>query len=264
MALDHMDYDEYVRAKKKVGINIDSSFRCPLQCPACQRQKPNLKWKIKISRDMPFDDWRKLLRFADPMLHKWNFFKFAKMCGQISDPIYHANFIELIKIRNEEFPNVTMEINTNGTAKKSEWWDEVFSLSAQGPVEGDKWIFALDGTDNYTNNIYRVNSKFDEVYEIMKKGKSYGLEIWWFFLIFEHNIHQLETARQMAKELKVGFREEYTTRTGGDIIPAQRDGIVFNEIINRGQHYFLRPADWKERKLKRHWDYLKRKMESEK
>jgi MoaA/NifB/PqqE/SkfB family radical SAM enzyme len=259
--LDYVDYGDYVQAKKKVGFNIDSNHRCRLQCPACQRQKSTTRYKIKISRDMPFDDWRKLLTFADPMLKKWNFFNFAKLCGQISDPIYHPNFLDLLKIRNKEFPLIPMEINTNGSGKKPEWWDQAFELSSKGPIERDKWIFALDGTDNYTNDIYRVNSNFDEVYEVLKKGKEYNLEIWWFFLIFEHNQHQLETARKMAKDLKIGFREEYTTRTGGTIVPAPREGIIFNEIIDRGKQLYMRPVDWKFQKLKKHQEWLQSKIE---
>jgi MoaA/NifB/PqqE/SkfB family radical SAM enzyme len=233
MHLSHIDYDDYVQAKKKVGFNIDSNHRCRLQCPACQRQKPSLKWKIKASQDMPFDDWRKLLKFANSSVEKWNHFNFAKMCGQISDPIYHPNFHELMQIRNEEFPLICMEINTNGSGKKMEWWEKSFELSAQGPVEKDKWIFALDGTDNYTNNIYRVNSNFDEVYEVIKKGKAKRLDIWWFFLVFEHNKHQLETAKQMAKDLRIGFREEYTTRAGDpNIKPVSKEDVIFTKVID--------------------------------
>lgn len=257
MHLSHIDYDDYVQAKKKVGFNIDTNHRCRLQCPACQRQKPSLKWKIKASQDMPINDWRKLLKFANSSIEKWNHFNFAKMCGQISDPIYHPNFHELMQIRNEEFPLICMEINTNGSGKKMEWWEKSFELSAQGPVEKDKWIFALDGTDNYTNNIYRVNSNFDEVYEVLKKGKQeYDLQIWWFFLIFEHNVHQLETARKMAKDLKIGFREEYTTRTGGDIIVVDKEGIIFNDITDRGKQYYMRQPDWKEQKIKKYEEFL--------
>lgn len=252
MPIDKIPYEEYVQAKKKVGFNIDTSNKCPLQCPGCQRQRPHLKYKVKLSRDMPLDDWRKILQFSQgPMIGKWEFFKFGKLCGQLSDPIYHTQFHEILKIRNEEFPWVALEINTNGTRKKPEWWDKSFELSSQGPIERDRWIFALDGTDTDTNDIYRTNSDFDEVYEILKKGREYYLEVWWFFLVFEHNKHQLELARKMAKELKVGFREQYTTRTGGDILPVEKDGLIFNDIFDYGKHYYMRPSDWKFQKLKR-------------
>jgi len=259
MHLKHIPYDDYINAKKKTGFNIDNNPRCPLQCPACQRQNPDLKWKIKASKDMSLDDWRKILQFADAPIDKWNFFKFAKMCGQISDPIYHRYFHKLLEIRNAEFPMVPIEISTNGTRKTSDWWDKSFELSSQGPIEQDRWIFALDGTDNYTNNLYRVNSNFDEVYEVLKKGKSYGLQVWWFFLVFEHNKHQVDLARQMARDLKVGFRLQYTTRVRGDVIAVEKDDNVFMDITDHGRQHFMRPLDWKQLKRNKYENFIKNK-----
>jgi hypothetical protein len=61
--------------------------------------------------------------------------------------------------------------------------------------------------------------------------------------------------------LKIGFREEYTTRTGGTIVPAPREGIIFNEIIDRGKQLYMRPVDWKFQKLKKHQEWLQSKIE---
>ena len=69
-------------------VNIDTTFRCTLECPKCMRQ--NLRrMNIKIpGDDIPFDDFLKLTKY---------FKKGVNFCGQLSDPIFHPNFIDMLK-----------------------------------------------------------------------------------------------------------------------------------------------------------------------
>jgi MoaA/NifB/PqqE/SkfB family radical SAM enzyme len=136
-----------------------------------------------------------------------DFSEFVCFCGQISDPIYHANFLSLLehvsKIKDKKF-----SINTNGTRKKIEWWKRAFELTK----DNVKWVFGLDGTDQETANIHRVNTRFDEVMEVMKLGASMGCYIEWQFIVFRHNEHQLELAKSMAKEIGVDLNVRISGR----------------------------------------------------
>ena len=74
-------YLDYVNMQAKKSINVDFGNKCLLQCVRCMRQLPGGKKKVKASRDMSFDDFKKVAKS----------FKRLSLCGQISDPIYHPH-----------------------------------------------------------------------------------------------------------------------------------------------------------------------------
>ena len=74
--------------KRSSGINLDITFRCPLECPRCQRKKFTDVGKKVWGYDISLDEIKKLA----------NFFKAFAFCGQLSDPIHHPQFIEILKI----------------------------------------------------------------------------------------------------------------------------------------------------------------------
>ena len=185
-------YRDYFNNAKFSGVNVDTSYRCPLQCPFCIRQKEGADKKISASFDIPVESFQKLVNFSDEF----------NLCGQISDPIYHADFLSLMKII-DKYPNKKFSIHTTATRKKLAWWKEVFSLSQSKKV---KWIFGLDGTDQEAANIYRINTRFDEVMDVMKLGVSMGVHVEWQFIVFKHNEHQLEEAIRLSNEHSLNLR----------------------------------------------------------
>ncbi len=82
-----MSYDvfylDYIKFARTTSVNVDTSFRCRLQCPACARQlNPRIKERLAESSDIKEEHFDMLLKTFN-QLH---------LCGQISDPIYHPNF----------------------------------------------------------------------------------------------------------------------------------------------------------------------------
>jgi len=184
-------YKSYLDDIRKKSVNLDITYRCPLECPFCQRQMMGSgKDKISRSSDMLIEDYQKIIKF----------FTVMNFCGQISDPIYHPKFLDILKISTTY--NKGFEVHTNGTRKKLSWWREAFDLTDSRFV----WTFGLDGTDQETANIYRVNTKYEEVLEVMKLGASLGKNIRWQFIVFKHNEHQIEEAKRIAKENNITLR----------------------------------------------------------
>jgi len=76
----------YRRSKK--GINIDISNRCPLECMRCQRQTNfTLEGRKVYGRDATMDEIRKLS----------DYFSSFNFCGQLSDPVHHPKFVEILE-----------------------------------------------------------------------------------------------------------------------------------------------------------------------
>jgi len=179
-------YYEYLTVQKKLQTNIDITYRCPLQCPFCHRQENDYHLMREVSEDISLDDFIKIIKFSDVKIN---------MCGQASDPIYHPNFLELLR-EACKYPNKEFSISTNGTRKSTDWWKQVFAISGSNI----HWKFGLDGTDQETANIYRINTNFDEVWNVMMLGLSMNVDIVWQFIVFQHNEHQIELAKSMAKQ----------------------------------------------------------------
>lgn len=170
--------------------NIDFSFRCRLECPLCMRQLPGGKEKIKRSKDMTLDQFAKVMRLAPHV----------SLCGQLSDPIYNPILPQAIELK-QQYPNKRLEIHTNGTGKSEQWWSNAYNLSDNST----HWIFGLDGFDQETANIYRVNTNYDEVIKAMLLGRKLNKKVAWQFIVFEHNEHQVEAAIEFAKNNDVKF-----------------------------------------------------------
>ena len=181
-------YSDYVRS---IGnINIDTSNKCTLQCVFCMRQTKNGKKKIKRSGTMSFHDWKLCIQLT----------KTVTMCGQISDPIYHPNFISFLRYAGQN--NTHVCIHTNGSGKKKKFWEECFSLKGQF-----RWVFGIDGLDQKTVNLHRIGQNFHQSYKAMLMGSkaSRNHYIIWQFIPFLHNEEQLPRAIDTAHRHNIDF-----------------------------------------------------------
>ena len=172
-------YKDYIKHQLShgSGINVDFSNKCLLQCVFCMRQSPlGGKDKIKNSSDMPFEDFKKIIKK----------FRNIRLCGQISDPIYHPRFIEYLNYavanKNE------VQIHTTGTGKKIKFWKDVFSIHSFKKI---KWIFGIDGTSQKTTNLHRIGQNFFSATRAMLLGSRSDHKIVWQFIPFKHNEHEI-------------------------------------------------------------------------
>jgi MoaA/NifB/PqqE/SkfB family radical SAM enzyme len=135
----------------------------------------------KGSGDIDIENMSKIIKKANSI----------SFCGQISDPIYHPNFSDILTLCST-YNTKKFTVNTNGTRKSMDWWKKVFIH------KNIQWIFGLDGASQETANIYRINTNFEEVLSVMKLGASMGRSIIWQFIPFKHNEHEIEQVKQLA------------------------------------------------------------------
>jgi hypothetical protein len=76
-----------------------------------------------------------------------------------------------------------------------EWWEEAFTYG----MNENAWYFGVDGIDK-KSELYRIGSNFDEVWKTMQLGASMGVAIVWQYIVFGYNEHEIEIAKQMAKD----------------------------------------------------------------
>lgn len=176
--------DLYIEKSRYVRPNIDTSHRCIFRCPQCIRQKTTSQEQIRRSFDLKEHNFKKIIDYYEYGV---------TFCGQISDPIYHPKFLNLLKMCDESKTKV--RIATVGSGKKDVWWDEAYSYN----VGTSAWYFGVDGIDK-KSELYRVGSNFDDVWKRMKQGRDLGHVIVWQYIIFGYNEHEIDRAIEIAKE----------------------------------------------------------------
>jgi len=106
---------------------------------------------------------------------------------------------------------------TNGSGRNPDWWR---TLTQTMTGEHDRVIFSIDGLTD-TNSIYRQNTNWDRIMQSVNAFIQAGGKAVWHYLIFEHNQHQVEAARDLAKQL--GFVE---------FVPKATSRFVAQELYN--------------------------------
>ena len=189
----------YIKPQK--SIHLELSRRCILECPKCARTRNKGNYLIG---DLDYDIFVNIVKTLDVM--------YINMCGNMGDPIYHHRFIDIVKFLNKE--KIFWTCRTNGSGKKMEWWNKVYNAYDDiGMKYPSSWIFGVDGLEN-TSNLYRVNQKWQESFDAMKLGVKLGKKIVWQWIPFSFNEHQIEEAKQMAKDNGIIFLIVLSSRFG--------------------------------------------------
>lgn len=223
--LDNFDlyYDRAIELIKQRSINIDTTHRCLLQCPFCARQnydhgKAFVKQSQQMYGDIKLDHVRDL---GNTWIH-------MSFCGQISDPIFHSNFISVIKTLGETTCE-KIDIHTTASGKKIEWWQQLVDITNNIP-QSMRWVFGIDGIDE-KSALHRINQNTSQALDAMKYvAQNTNDEVVWQYIPFGYNEDDIPAAIDIANQyniklmiLKSGrFHEE------GNILEPPKDKNLYN------------------------------------
>lgn len=191
---------KYTEIKK---LHLEVTQNCQASCPMCDRNQNGGKLNPHINlSELSLEDCKKIflpefIKQLDTMY----------MCGNLGDPIVAKDTLEIFKYFREHNPNMWLSMNTNAGARDERWWAELAKIfNKNGAV-----IFSVDGLED-TNHIYRQGVSWANVYRSMKSFIDAGGRARWDFLIFDHNQHQVEEAKELSKRL--GFEKFVEKKTG--------------------------------------------------
>lgn len=172
------------------SVNIDITYRCQLACPMCSRQSeaPEYSGGSHIS----IEDMEKI----------YLAFKRVSFCGNLSDPIYHPNFISLLEVGKKY--NVGMNIHTTAHGKSNEWWNEL--ISTMKGYKNITFIVGLDGMPK-DSHIHRVNQDGEAVFKNMVMLREAGFKVIWQYIVFRYNENDMDKAKELSKihDLSIDF-----------------------------------------------------------
>lgn len=184
-------------------VHLEVTQNCQASCPMCDRNQNGgaVNPHIDLS-ELSIDDCRNM--FTPEFISQLDT---MYMCGNLGDPIVAADTLEIFRYFRECNPNIWLSMNTNAGARDELWWTDLASiLGRKGTV-----IFSVDGLAD-TNHLYRQGVKWENVERSMKSFIAAGGRARWDFLIFDHNQHQVETAKDLSVEL--GFEKFQAKKTG--------------------------------------------------
>lgn len=209
--------------------HIEPSSKCPVRCPRCPRTEmaKEIPW---MQKQLSLELFKKA--FTEDLLK--NEVKRITMCGDVGDPIYCREYIEICDYIKSTNPDIHLYTITNGSYMKESWWRDFGSVLN----DKDTVAFSIDGYDNASNNKYRVNSDWDSIITGMttltQMKKAY---ITWATIIFKFNQDHLDTIQKLAtdhgcdtlqltKSIKFGSRfEVYNTDANYDDLEPRTEHI---------------------------------------
>ncbi len=182
------------------AIHIEPTEKCNLSCLMCDRNKNGGEVNQYLkNRELTFEDIHRTFSPSDIKKLKRMY-----MCGNYGDPIMAKDTLQIFTYFRSWNANMKLSMITNASARDVEWWSEIAQVL-------NSVRFSIDGLED-TNHLYRQNANWNL---IMRNAKAYikagGYAIW-DYLVFEHNEHQIEEARQLSKDM--GFKEFIVKKTG--------------------------------------------------
>ena len=182
--------------RRNKGLNIDITHRCALECPRCQSQTFfRDRGKKVYGVDISLEDIKKLAAF----------YKCFDFCGQLSDPVHHPKFIEILAYLRSV--NVKCYVHNASSAKSLDWYIKAWKANTSAT-----WIFGIDGLPNESHK-YRVNQDGEKLFKIMCESKKYlNTRSVWQYIIFNYNEDHLEEAKKMADEHDLFFIQKQSSR----------------------------------------------------
>jgi len=169
-------------------LHLELTRRCPIECPKCPRTID--KGVYKANTDLSLSLLKQSL--------KGEYLDLIICSGNLGDPIYHPNLFEILEFLKTKCKII--KLHTNGSGKNNLWWETYFNTIRKTDIT----VFGLDGLED-TNQIYRKNQNWQQVFDAMKYGRTINNNIVWQWIPFKHNEDQINEAKALAKRHYIRF-----------------------------------------------------------
>ena len=185
-------------------INLDITHRCTLQCQRCNRAIFAARGQKVPGEDMTMENFKKVI----------DYFEEVYFCGQISDPIFHPQFIEFLKLLKGR----KTVIHTAASHKKEEWYRKAFEANTDA-----YWTFGIDGLPKDSHK-YRINQDGEHLFKMACMAAKIVDKVKWQYIVFNYNENNIEEARQMAKDNNMIFEVQKSSRfwEGDHLMPKNK------------------------------------------
>lgn len=209
-----------------ISISIEPTTSCNLRCPECPS---GLRSFSRPTGMMPQDTFTKVI----DELHEYLMYLILYFQGE---PYLNPEFLDAVNYAHTK--KIYTATSTNGHFLTKE--------SALQTVESglDRIIISMDGTDQATYEKYRVGGDFKKVISgisnlvaARKKMRKRTPYIILQFIVFKHNLNQIEEMKVLAKKMgvdkvEIKTAQIYDFKKGSDLIPNQKEYSRYQQLDN--------------------------------
>ena len=169
-------------------LQAEISSDCNAACPQCPRNDhggatianlPVTRWRLDQLPTM----------FTDQFVGQ---LKMLYLCGTYGDPMMNPEVVEIVDWFKDRNRDMEVGIHTNGGVGRVESYRQLASRV-------DFIGFGIDGLAD-TNHIYRRQVRWPAVEQRVQAFVGKGGKAIWDFIVFRHNQHQIDEARQLSEE----------------------------------------------------------------
>jgi len=204
-----------------IKIYVDPTSVCNLKCPLCPTGKGD---KSRSKGFMKFEAFKKIIDEVKDYVIQVDLYNWG-------EPLLNKEIFKMVEYAHKL--GIRTRISTNLTILSESAAENMINSGL------DELIVSIDGASEETYQKYRVGGSFEKVIENLKlilrkkeEMKKKNPEVVWQFLIMRHNEHEIEKAKQMAKELKVRIR----------LLPARAD--MGEEIFLSDEEKKIKYSNW--------------------
>lgn len=187
-------------------IFVDPFNGCNLRCPECLHSL----WPDR------YPPGRMSLDLFRTIMHEYGGTAISLGLYDYGEPFLNRDVYEMVRIAKTYGIHTTISSNLNACDPR-----KIVECGL------DNLVMSIDGATQETYQIYRRKGRLDKVLSnikaIVKEKKRTGSTtplLYWQFLTFEHNHHEIETARKLASDLEVNH-----FYTGTPQISSQNTGM---------------------------------------
>ena len=206
-------------------VHVELTTRCNARCPMCMRNYRGSDYNGGYPlTELTLQDFKHILNptiLAQMIQPDLPTLKFAgvNFNGNLGDFASARDSVEIVEYLVAN--NVPVAINTNGSLRNATWWAR---LALPRVTVG----FAIDGLAD-THALYRQDTDWHRIIEHAQALIAAGGTATWRFVPFDHNRHQEQECRRLAKEMGfVQFENIYDGRDRGPVF--DRDGSFSHYI----------------------------------
>ena len=192
-------------------LHVEASTYCNARCPLCPRSLhgynvPGVYPEVHLS----------VSKFQE-CLKQFPNRTYVYINGHLGDPMMNRNIVELA-----EQTSCSTSVTTNGSIGTKDSWIKL----AKNKVYVN---FSIDGLED-TNHLYRQDVDWNKIMERVRWFIDAGGYAIWKWIMFKHNKHQVEQAKELSKQL--GFKKFYMEEQGRTYGPAlDKDANITHWIL---------------------------------
>jgi MoaA/NifB/PqqE/SkfB family radical SAM enzyme len=170
-------------------LHLEISSLCNAECPLCPRNFNGYPLNTDyIEHNMTLAECKKIFvpQFVQQLTE-------ILINGNFGDMVMNPETVDIIQYFKTANPDLKIHISTNGAARSSKFWQDLAELNCEV-------AFCLDGLED-THSLYRRNTLYSTVLRNAQTFITAGGQAHWKMIQFDHNRHQIDSARLLSQQL---------------------------------------------------------------